>query len=214
MDNGVCDGNLVVLSGFNFENGIDFYDFCLLCLLFNINYYILVDGLNQVGDFGGVFGLQVWDVGVLEGGDLCCDVMDLGVVLEGGSVSMMGQVFNFCVDDVQDLFLFIFVSQYLVWFSFVVLLLGYVIIEGILDMIEELLGVQLVFYCFFNNICIGFFSYVISQYIFDDLDEMMEVICLFLGCIYFILVDGLGSVVCGIFELLVIDVGDIMFVED
>ena len=213
-DNGACDGNLVALSGFNFENGTDFHDFRLPCPLPNTNYYILVDGSNQAGDFGGVFGLQVWDVGVPEGGDLRCDAMDLGEVPEGGSVSTMGQVSNFCADDVQDPFLPTFVSQHSVWFSFVAPPSGHVIIEGISDTIEEPLGVQLALYRSFNNTCTGFFSYVTSQYTPDDLDETMEVTCLFPGRTYFILVDGSGSAARGIFELSVTDAGDITPVED
>lgn len=213
-DNGACDGNLVPLSGFNFINEDDFHDFRLPCPLPNTDYYILVDGAFQDGDYGGIFGLQVWDVGVPEGGDLRCDAMDLGEVPVGGTVGTNGQLANFCADDVQDPFLPTFVSQHSVWFSFVAPPSGHVIIEGISDTIKQPLGVQLALYRSFNNTCTGFFSYVTSQFTEADLDETMEVTCLFPGRRYFILVDGSGSASRGVFELSVTDAGDITPVTD
>lgn len=213
-DNGACDGNLVPLSGFNFINEDDFHDFRMPCPLPNTDYYILVDGAFQDGDYGGIFGLQVWDVGVPEGGDLRCDAMDLGTVPEGGSVGTNGQLSNFCADDVQDPFLPTFVSQHSVWFSFVAPPSGHVIIEGVSDTIKQPIGVQLALYRSFNNTCTGFFSYVTSQFTEADLDETMEVTCLYPGRTYFILVDGSGSASRGVFELTVTDAGDITPVTD
>ncbi|MEL6971446.1 MAG: gliding motility-associated C-terminal domain-containing protein [Bacteroidota bacterium] len=214
-DNGACDGNLVPLTGFNFNNtNSDFHDFRLPCPLPNTDYYILIDGTNQAGDFGGIFGLQVWDVGVPEGGDLRCDVIDLGLVPEGGAVSTMGQYANFCATDIQDPFLPTFVSQHSVWFSFIAPPSGHVIIEGISDTIKQPLGVQLALYRSFNNTCTGFFSFVTAQFTPEDLDEVMEVTCLFPGRPYFILVDGSGSASRGIFELSVTDAGDITPITD
>ena len=208
-DNNACDGNLVALSGYNFNsNGFD-TEFRVPCPEPNRDYYIWVDGANNNGDYRGIFGLQVWDAGVLEGGDLRCDVMDLGVVPEGGAVSTPEPIANFCATDVQDPFLPTFVSQHSVWFSFTAPPSGHVIIEGISDTVKQPIGVQLALYRSFNNTCSGFYSYVTSQYTPADLDETMEVTCLYPGRVYYILVDGSGSASRGIFELSVTDAGDI-----
>lgn len=214
MDNGACDGNLVALTGFN-TIGADFnYELRKTCPSPNTDYYIFVDGGDNMGDHQGIFGLQVWDVGVTEGGDLRCDALDLGTVPEGGSVSTPEPIANFCADDVQDPFLPTFVSQHSVWFSFVAPPSGHVIIEGISDTEKAPIGIQLALYRSFNDQCTGFYSYVTSQFTTGDLDEVMEVTCLYPNRPYFILVDGSGSNPRGVFEITVTDAGDITPVTD
>ena len=213
-DNNACDGNLSLLSSFNQTRDQFDHEIRFPCPLPNTTYYILVDGANNNLDYQGVFGLQVWDVGVLEGGDLRCDFLDLGVIPENGSVSTPEPISNFCATDVQDPFLPTFVSQHSVWFSFIAPASGHVIIEGISDTVKAPIGVQLALYRSFNNTCSGFFSYVTSQFTAADLDEVMEVTCLFPGRRYFILVDGSGSAPRGVFELTVTDAGDITPVEN
>ncbi len=208
-DNNACDGNLVALSGYNFNSSGFDTEFRVPCPQPNRDYYIWVDGANNNGDYRGIFGIQVWDIGVLEGGDLRCDVMDLGVVPEGGTVSTPEPISNFCATDVQDPFLPTFVSQHSVWFSFTAPPSGHVIIEGVSDTIKQAIGVQLALYRSFNNTCSGFYSYVTSQYTPADLDETMEVTCLYPGRVYYILVDGSGGASRGVFELTVTDAGDI-----
>jgi len=214
-DNGACDGNLVPVINYNFTStGFD-NEFRLPCPVPNTDYYILIDGANNNGDFRGIFGLQVWDVGVVEGGDLRCEFMNLGTVPEGGSVSTPQPVANYCATDVQDPFLPTFVSQHSVWFSFVAPPSGHVLIEGFsTDSINVPIGVQLALYRSFNNTCSSFYSYVTSQYTPEDLTESMEVTCLFPGRPYFILVDGSGNAAQGVFELTVTDAGDITPVTD
>lgn len=208
-DNNACDGTLALIGAFNqtttgFDNEIRFP-----CPLANTNYYVLVDGGNNADDYQGVFGLEAWDVGVLEGGDLRCDFLDLGTVPEGGSVSTPEPLSNFCATDIQDPFLPAFVSQHSVWLSFVAPASGHVIIEGLSVEDKAPLGVQLALYRSFNNTCSGFFSYVTSQYTAADLDEVMEVTCLYPGRRYWVLVDGDGGASRGVFEMIITDAGDI-----
>ena len=208
-DNGACDGNLTEIPDFNIFNSDFNHELRINCIEPETDYYILVDGANNNGDFQGVFGLQVWDPGVADAGDLRCEFEDLGVVTEGGSVSTAIPVANFCATDVQDPFLPTFVSQHSVWFSFVAPPSGHVIIEGISDTIKDEIGIQLALYRSFNGTCFGFYSYVTSQFTPGDLDETMEVSCLFPGDRYYVLVDGSGSQPRGIFTLSVTDAGDI-----
>lgn len=207
-DNEACDGMLMSQGPYTSEDdGFDM-QYRIVCPTPNTNYYIFVDGADNAGDFQGIFGLQVWDRGIAEGGDLRCDFWDLGEVPVGGSVSTPEPVSNFCATDAQDPFSPLFVSQHSVWFGFVAPPSGHVIIEGISDDIMPI-GVQLGLYRSFNNTCSGFFSYVTSQFTLDALDETMEVTCLYPGRRYFILVDGSGSASRGVFELSVTDAGDI-----
>lgn len=173
-------------------------------------YYLLVDG----GNFGnesteGPFTIQITDPGIPEGGDLRCDFEDLGVVPEGGQVQTDGFRSNFCGTDVQDPFVAAFVSQHSVWYSFVAPPSGHVIIEAISDTIIEPIGAQLAIFQSFNQTCNGGYRHLKSQFTGNDLDESMEVSCLYEGRRYYVLVDGSGDRARGIFTLSIRDAGDI-----
>ncbi|MCB0636157.1 MAG: gliding motility-associated C-terminal domain-containing protein, partial [Lewinella sp.] len=206
-DNGQCDGNLTLAPLYQWETSTLNNYLRILCPMPNTDYYILVDGdANNLTR--GIFGIQVWDAGVPEGGDLRCEFTDLGEVPEGGTVSS-GLVSNYCATSAQDPFFTAFQSQHSVWFRFVAPASGHVIIDGISDRIKDSIGVQLALFRSFNNTCTGFYSHVASQYTFEDMDESMEVTCLIAGRPYFVLVDGDGGNSRGIFDLRVTDAGDI-----
>jgi gliding motility-associated-like protein len=213
-DDGSCTGNLAALSDFQLTNNDNDHTLRIPCAQPDTDYYIWVDGVNVDGERRGIFGLQVWDLGVPEAGDLRCDFYDFGVIAEGGSATLPEPVANFCGTDVQDPFLPTFVSQHSVWFSFVAPPSGHVLVEGVSDTVRAPIGIQLAVYRAFNSSCTGFFSFVDAQFTTEDLDETMELTCLYPGDRYFILVDGSGSAARGAFTLTVSDAGDITPVND
>jgi len=205
-----CNGPLTVYPVYDFVNNTADTRLYLYCPAANTDYYIFVDGGQSIpGGERGVFGLQVWDIGETEGGDLRCAYEDLGTVPAGGSVATSGWRSNFCAGPLQDPFVASFVSQHSVWFSFVAPPSGHVIIEGISDTLRKPIGVQIALYRSFNGSCNGFYSHIRSQYTDDSLDERMQVSCLFPGQRYFILIDGSGDAARGLFRLSVSDAGDI-----
>lgn len=208
--NGSCNGALASYADYSFVSSSLDTRVYLNCPPPNTDFYILVDGGLSIPDgTQGRFGIQVWDVGAQEGGDLRCQFEDFGVVPVGGSVGTNGFRSNFCATPTQDPFVPAFVSQHSVWFSFIAPPSGHVLIEGISDTAKKPLGVQLAVYRAFNGTCTGFFSHVRSQYTLEDLDERLELTCLFPGTRYFILVDGSGDASRGLFSLTVSDAGDI-----
>ncbi len=205
-----CNGGLTLVRSL-FDNQTDDIAFRLHCPEPNTDYYIMIDGSAFTDPAGllGTFGLQVWDIGVPEGGDRRCDFVDLGEVPEGGSVATDGYYANFCADAIQDPFVSGFVSQHSVFFSFIAPPSGHVIIEGISQSQIDGIGLQLALYRSFSNQCNGFFTQVASQYTLDDEDEIMEVSCLYGGRPYFLLIDGDGNNAKGVFSITVTDAGDI-----
>ena len=205
-----CDGPLTVYPVYDYINNTADTRLYLYCPAANTDYYIFVDGGQTITDGErGIFGLQVWDIGETEGGDLRCDYEDLGIVSAGGMVSTDGWRSNFCAGPLQDPFVASFVSQHSVWFSFVAPPSGHVIIEGISDTLRKPIGVQIALYRSFNGSCNGFYSHIRSQYTDTSLNERMQVSCLFPGQRYFILIDGSGDAARGLFQLSVSDGGDI-----
>lgn len=208
-NDGSCSGNLQRLDDFQLDNNGFDHELRIPCVLPNTNYYIWVDGAPENGDPRGVFGLQLWDLGVTEGGDGRCDFMDLGIVPVDGSVSTPEPIANFCAGDLGDPFLPTFVSQHSVWFSFTAPPSGHVLIEAVSDTVRAPIGLQLAVYRTFNGSCTSFYSFVDGQFTGEDLDETMELTCLFPGDPYYILVDGSGSAARGAFTMTVSDAGDI-----
>lgn len=213
-NNGTCNGTLIPIPSFNLlRNGNDIA-FRVPCIIPNTDYFIQIDGSNNNGDHRGIFGLQIWDLGVAEGGDLRCEAWNLGVVPTGGEVTTPEPAANFCATELQDPFVPIFTSQHSVWFSFIPPPSGHVIIEAISDTLKAPIDIQLGLYRSFNNTCTGFFSHVASQYTPEDLDEVLEVSCLFSDRPYFILIDGGGAGFRGAFNITVRDAGDITPVNE
>jgi gliding motility-associated-like protein len=202
-----CLGNLTLVSAFwpDVDNNVWMP---IECPMPNTTYYVLIDGAAPLATTG-VFGLEIIDIGVMEGGDLRCDYEDLGEVPEGGFVETADWVSNFCSTDSDDPYVQAFVSQHSVWFGFIAPPSGHVLIEGITDRTIDSIGVQLALYQSFNTFCNGPFGHVMSQYDDDDLDQSMIATCLYPGRSYWILVDGTGFNAKGIFKIRVTDNGDI-----
>lgn len=204
---GDCTGVLDLVTALSVNNSNDAW-LPIICPLPNTTYFILVDGAAPTFPMG-IFGLEVIDIGVTEGGDFRCEFEDLGAVPEGGSVETPNWVSNFCATDTDDPYVQAFVSQHSVWFSFIAPPSGHVLIEGITDRLVDSIGIQLALYRSFNNLCNGPFGHVMSQYDIDDLDQSMIATCLYPGRPYWILVDGTGFNAKGIFKIRVTDNGDI-----
>ncbi|MCG8331974.1 MAG: gliding motility-associated C-terminal domain-containing protein [Chitinophagales bacterium] len=208
-DNDACDGNMTLLSWTDpfFQDDARLH---FRCPSPNTTYFILIDGgFSAPGSEEGYFGIQVVNIDVDEGGDLRCDATDLGPVPENGSVGLDEMLANFCATGIGDPFSPNFVTQTSVWFEFQAPPSGHVLIEAVSDREVDSIGIQVGLYRPINGLCTGFFQHIASQYTFEDLDESMEVSCLFPGDSYFILIDGDGGNGRGIFDLTISDAGDI-----
>lgn len=207
-DNGACDGNMTLIGSVTDNNTTD-GRLKLTCLDPNTTYFILVDGAPTTDEtIQGVFGIQVRNIGVQEGGNLRCEAEDFGPIPVDGSVTI-GPRANFCADDSDDPFVSAFVSQHSVWFRFIAPPSGHILIEGFSEDEEVPLGIQLALHRPLVGTCTGFFQHISSIYTQADLDESLEATCLFPGEPYYILVDGSGGDSRGVFTLTVSDAGDI-----
>lgn len=208
-DNNACDGSFNLLSWSSPNNSYDvFMNF--RCPQPNTTYYVLIDGAFTVsGSEEGLFGLQVINVGVQDAPDERCDALMLGAVPDGGSVSLPEPVGNLCATSVGDPFSPNFVVQSSVWFQFIAPSSGHIIIDAVSARAVDSIGIQLGLYRPATGSCTGFFQHIASQYTFEDLDESMEVTCLFPGEPYYLLVDGDADANRGIFTLSISDAGDI-----
>ncbi|MCO6476622.1 MAG: gliding motility-associated C-terminal domain-containing protein [Phaeodactylibacter sp.] len=207
-DNNACDGafNLVLWTSPN-----DSYDAFLNipCPQPNTEYFILVDGAFTVPDSElGRFSLQVVNVVAEEAPDDRCDALMLGAVPEGGSVSLPEPMSNFCATAVSEPFNPSFVLQSSVWFQFIAPSSGHIIVDAASLRGPDSIGIQLGLYRGVSG-CNGFFQHIQSQYTFEDLEESMEVTCLFPGEPYYLVIDGDASANRGIFTLSISDAGDI-----
>ncbi|MEN0006224.1 MAG: gliding motility-associated C-terminal domain-containing protein [Bacteroidota bacterium] len=209
-DNGNCDGDLSLVrrvSNINTYNSqLDFN-----CPMASTQYFLLVDGgyADFPASITGVFSLEILDVGTEEAGNFPCQAEDLGAIPANGSVSLNGFRSNFCANGVGDPFNPSFVTQTSVWFQFTPPPSGHVLIEGISDRMTDSIGIQLALYRAFGDACDGIFIHTASNFTVDDLDETLQVTCLFDDRPYWIMVDGSGSNGRGIFTLAVSDAGDI-----
>lgn len=208
-DNNACDGAFELLSWAS-PNGTYNVFMNFRCPQPNTTYYVLIDGAYTVPDSEvGRFGLQVINVGVEDAPDERCDALMLGAVPEGGSVGLPAPVGNLCATSVGDPFSPNFVLQSSVWFQFIAPPSGHVTIDAVSAREIDSIGIQLGLYRPLSGSCSGFFQHIASQYTFEDLDESMEVTCLYPGDTYYLLVDGDADANRGIFTLSVSDAGDI-----
>ena len=206
-DNGACDGNLTLIGSITPNNTQD-ATLELTCLDPNTTYFILIDGAPTTPEtVQGTFGIQVRNIGVVEGADDQCDAEDLGLIPENGTVTI-GPRGNFCADGVGDPFIASFVSQSSVWFSFIAPESGHILIEGLSENEEVPLGIQLALYRPFGT-CSGFFQHIESIYTDADLNETLQETCLFGGETYYLMVDGSGADPRGVFSISITDAGDI-----
>lgn len=207
--NGACDGNFRVL---NFQFNAPELDsrLAMYCSQPNTRYYIMVDGGPALGpDRQGIFGLEIRDVGVVEGADLRCNAEDLGEVPVGGSISSAGKRSNFCATRTNDPFIPDILSENSVWFKFKAPPSGHIRLEGISDAVGVPLSVQLALFRPTDPDCRRNFEHVQSAYDDSSLDETMEAQCLYPGEELYVLVDGAMPNFLGAFSLNVYDAGDI-----
>jgi gliding motility-associated-like protein len=208
-DNDECDGNFQLLGWVSNNNTYDAF-LRFRCPQPNTTYWILIDGtISGPGSEEGFFGLQVTNPDVDDAPDLRCDALDLGEVPEGGSVGLDRPVSNYCATSTGDPFSPNFVLQSSAWFKFVAPPSGHVRIEAISSREIDSIGIQLGLYRPFNNNCALGMQHIASQYTMGDLDEILQVSCLFPGQTYYFLVDGDADYNRGIFTVEVFDAGDI-----
>ena len=212
-DDGTCNGNLSLRASLSDNSGLN-GALRLSCLDPNTTYFIMIDGGSAGANTEqGIFGLQVRNLNVPEGGDLPCDASDFGEIPENGTASI-GPQSNFCADDTDDPNVSGFISQHSVWFSFIAPASGHVLIEGLSEGEELPLGIQLALYRSLSGNCNGIFQQVASEFTEADLNESFQITCLFPGDTYFLLVDGSGSNPRGVFNMQISDAGDITPVTD
>ncbi len=215
--NGACSGTLSLIDdAYNGGGLFNDEDMSVNCLLPNTTYYILVDGenTNLINTDGqeGYFGIQVTDGGILQAADLICDAEFLGLVPNGGNVATPNlSRSNICASNTNDPNPGSWASDKSVWFRFQAPASGHVIIEADSDLPWPLgtdaVDLQLAVYGSSNNLCTGTISNIGSDYTPGLFDETLEVRCLTAGENYWILVDGSGLNVDGIFDIKVEDGG-------
>lgn len=205
--NDTCTGNLTLLQH-TFSNDSNFDEALILpCVAPNRRYYVLIDGDENTNMQKGVFGVEIIDPGILEGGDLRCEAYNLGPVPEGGSVESPWQS-NYCASSVGDPIVRGFVSQRSIFFRVEPPASGHFLIEAISDKIVDPIGLQIAIYRSSNNLCTGLWTQVASFYTEEGLDEQLEVSCLTPSRPYFILIDGDAYDTYGILKIRVTDLGD------
>jgi len=207
-DDGTCSGNL---SGIFFSSDTGTPDEMRIieCLKPNTTYFMLVDGGATVaGGVEGFFGVEISDVDAMSGGDVMCEAENLGAIPEGGFVSLENQS-NICSDyTFNEPWTSAFVPQRTVWYQFVIPPSGHIIIDATSHP-ENPVGIQLALFTSNTDQCNGFMSEIGTSYTFNDLDEILEMQCLEPGETVWLLIDGDGGFTTGVFDLMVIDGGDV-----
>jgi large repetitive protein len=211
--NGTCTGGLTRIAS---EHDIPLYaeEMAVECLQPNTTYFLLVDGADN-GIFGGqegFFGLQIFDGGIRQAGDLICDAENLGQVPTGGSVGTPNlSRSNVCATNTGDPTPGAWSAEQSVWFSFQAPASGHAIIEAESDLPApfgtDAVDLQLALYSTNNNNCSGTLTYIDGTYSILGFDEELEARCLEPNRIYWIMVDGSGLNVDGIFDIRVRDGG-------
>ena len=208
-DNSTCTGNFspVLFSG-DLSTPGEIRD--VECLQPNTTYFLLVDGTPFfTGGGEGFFGLEITDAGAISAGDVMCEAETLGAVPEGGFISRMNQS-NICSDYIfAEPWTSAFVPQRTVWYQFIVPSSGHIIIDAF-SHLDNPIGLQLAVFTSNNDLCNGFFQEVGTNYTYQDLDESLEMQCLEPGEILWLLIDGDGIATTGIYDLMIIDGGDLL----
>lgn len=204
-----CTGTFsLVKQNFDFGNFDETIVFT--CPEPNTTYYILVDGVsNPSYMLFGYYGLEITELGVSAAPELRCNAENLGTVPLGGTVSTPGLRSNACTNNSDPLPASAFTVQRAVWFSFTPPPTGHVLIEGISDIVNDPIGIQLAAYQSSDNSCNGVFTEVGSIYTNINLNESLELHCLDPNKTYYIMVDGSSAAnIEGIFSLSVSDAGN------
>ena len=191
--NGTCSGGLTRIAS---EYDIPLYaeEMSVECLQPNTTYFLLVDGADNgfLGGQEGFFGLQIFDGGIRQAGDLICAAEYLGQVPTGGNVGTPSlSRSNVCATNTADPTPGAWTSDQTVWFSFRAPASGHAIIEATSDLPApfgtDAVDLQLALYSTNNNTCSGTLTYVDGAYSILGFDEELNVRCLDSGRIYWIL---------------------------
>ncbi len=207
--NNSCNGPFSFITH-SYLNGI-WNDFMIIkCPDPNTTYFVLVDAIFAPTDeMYGLFGMQITELGVNAAPQLKCSAEDIGTVPLGGSISTNGLRTNSCTNNLNPQPASAFSVQKAVWFAFTPPPTGHVIIEGISNINDDPIGVQLAVYESSDNTCNGSFSEVGSAYSNTSLNQSLELHCLDPNTTYFLMVDGSsGANIEGIFSLTITDAGD------
>ena len=193
--NGLCSGPLRFLGASYNPIGFD-EDLDVRCLVAGQRYWVMVDGsaLNR----SGIFGIRVRDGGIPPApNDEICDAIFLGAPAPGGTVGL-GNQNNYCADNILEPIPSNWSNNQGVWYTFIAPPSGKVEVRA--RSLGNVFGgdpidLQLAVYDSDDMTCTGQLREVRSQYQGFGLlwDEDMEVECLIPGRLYYILVDGQGS---------------------
>ncbi len=174
-------------------------------LLPNTDYYLLVDGVvDQAGKLHGYFGIEVSDLGVVQGGNLRCQATNLGNVPQGGTLSSQLTT-NACADNTDDPPDTGFPTQQTVWFQFTPPPSGNVRIEATSHPADPI-ALQLALYASDTDDCSGTYALQAFSFTPDQDDEVLEISCLEPRP-YFLMVDGASNNPSGIFQITLRDGG-------
>ncbi len=207
-DDGTCNGNMTGVF-FSSDTGTPDEMRIIECLEPNTNYFMMIDGGATVaGGVEGFFGVEISDLDATSAGDVMCEAENLGAVPDGGLISVTNQS-NICSDyTFNEPWTSAFVPQRTVWYQFTIPASGHIIIDAMSNP-DNPIGIQLALFTSNNDQCTGFFSEIGTNYTFQDLDESLEMQCLEPGEIVWLLIDGDGTSTTGVFDMNIIDGGDI-----
>ncbi|MEO1257868.1 MAG: gliding motility-associated C-terminal domain-containing protein [Bacteroidota bacterium] len=207
-DDNTCTGNFeLVTENFTYQVFDEWIYF--ECPEPNKTYFILIDAVSgSFAELEGYFSFELNELGLEDAPNLICDALSLGTIPEGGSVELPAPMTNVCADAAGDPANGAFLIDQGVWFSFAAPSSGHLLIEGISDVEDVPINMQLAVYSSSDGTCGGVLSPYESGYDNSSFDETLEVSCLDPGQTYFLLVDGQGANDAGIFNLIISDAGD------
>lgn len=194
-DNNTCTGNLQFVSAdydpIIFDETLD-----ARCLDPGRIYYLMVDGsgLNS----SGIFDIRITDGGIPPApNDIICNATALGAPAPNGTVGLNNQN-NYCADNIFEPIPSNWGNDQGVWYTFIAPPSGKVEIRlESAGFFSDRIDLQVAVYDAQNQGCNDPLTEVMSQYEGFGLlwDETAEVECLIPGRLYYILVDGQGSLI-------------------
>lgn len=211
---GTCAGTLALVDE-SFTTAAFNTKLVMGCLKPATTYFVLIDGTGLFDPAGetGYFGLAIFDGQSIAGGDTRCEAEDLGVIPEGGSVSV-GNNTNVCATSAGDptVVAGLFGVSRGVWYQFTPPESGNVVVEvtsgepipagfGAIDL-------ELALYHTANNLCNGFRILDTATYQNNGFNESFEIFCLDPEIPYWLLVDGSAIDDAGVFDILISDGGN------
>ncbi len=226
-----CDGgvNLPIITNIIPPRFTFITDVEVQCLLPNMTYYIMIDGLTTfAGDIGfgqGYFDLEITPITAnpaATNNDIC-DFIDLGQVPVGGTIPAGTDYYNFCADvEANEVVPDAFGLDQTVWFTFTAPNTPGANASSSLTVnltsdpnnIGDEVDLQLAVYESSDGSCTGTMTEIESEYDPGFYAETVEVTCLVPGQTYYMQIDGADNLIGGIegyFHIEIIDDGGGMF---